>query len=105
MDPIPFQIIWLTAAASVFVGWLVVSFSPPGRRRTIVEWCSAIAMYVGLLSFFVYLALGARAEGNKLVLFAFGALCVLFSGGLLVSLWQTIRALAKPRSQQGNPTH
>lgn len=105
MDPSPFQIIWIATASIVFVGWLVVSFSAPSQRRTIVEWCSATAMYLGLLSLFVWLALQARADGKTFVLIAFGLLCAMFFGGLLVSGWHTVRALGGGSSQESSATH
>ena len=40
------------AAAVLVVGWLVVSFSEPGRRRAVIEWLSASAMYLALTMLF-----------------------------------------------------
>ena len=40
------------AVALLVAGWLIVSFSPPGPRRAIVEWLSASAMYLALSMLF-----------------------------------------------------
>jgi hypothetical protein len=96
-----FQIIWIASASILFVGWLVVSFTAPSQRRALVEWISATAMYTGLVTLFVSIALKAQASGNLFLLIAMGLLCVLFGGGFLVSLWHTLTALGgSSRSEQ-----
>jgi len=70
----------------------VVSFSAPGRKRTIVEWISTSAIYVILLLLFVHLVRDAIEDDSNIRLVAFGFLCVLFAGGLVVSLYQTFAA-------------
>jgi hypothetical protein len=89
----PLVIIGACALAVLVVGWLVVSFSEPGPRRTVIEWISATAMYTLLLMLFTHLVRGAIESGNTFALVAFGFLCALFGGGLLVSLYQTITSL------------
>jgi len=84
------------ALAVLIVGWLVVSFSAPGRKRTVVEWISATAMYAVLFLLFVHLVRGAIEDGSSVRLAAFGFLCVLFASGLVVSLYRTF-ASAKSR--------
>ena len=54
-----------TGLGVLVVGWLVVSFSPPGPRRAVVEWLAACGMYVALLSLFVNL-LGRALEADKI---------------------------------------
>ncbi len=105
MDFSIYQIIWISAAAVFFMGWPYVSFNSPSRGRTVVEWTSATAMYVGLLTFFVYHGLDAWAEGKTVLLIAFGLLCVMFGCGLLVSLWNTLAAMGGERKEQGSATH
>jgi len=100
-----FHILWITMAALVFVGWLIASFSPPSPRRVVVEWLAADAMYVGFVSFFVFLALRAQAAGNTVILVAFGFLCVLFGGGLIAALWQTATSLAGGGKSQSSATN
>ena len=105
MELFQFQIIWAAAASIVVTGWLVVSFTSPSRTRTIVEWSAATAMYVGLVSLFVYLELGALADDSTVLVVAFGFLCVLFGGGLLISLWNTVAAMGSPRKAGGSATN
>jgi hypothetical protein len=93
VNPSPTLIIGGSAAAVLVVGWLVVSFSEPSPRRTFVEWLSATAMYVALLTLFVHLVLRAVAEDSTLGQAAFGFLCVFFGGGLLVTVYRTVAAL------------
>jgi len=93
-----FRIVWIISGTILVIGWLVVSFSPPSPRRTIVEWLCTTAMYAAILAIFVSLALRAHASDNHFVLAGIGLLCALFGGGLLVSTWKTIAAL---RGKQG----
>lgn len=87
-----FGIIGWSAAAVLVLGWLVVSFSEPGRRRTVVEWVSADAMYLALMMLFGNLIARAWQSGNHFALVAFGFLGVMFTAGLCVSLYRTLMA-------------
>ena len=100
-----FQIIWITCASILFVGWLVVSFTAPSRRRTLVAWVSATAMYLGLLTLFISIALKAHASGNLFLLIAIGLLCVMFGGGLVVSLSHTLTALGSGKRSEHSATN
>ncbi len=100
-----FQIIWITCASILVVGWLVVSFTAPSNRRTVIEWVSAPTLYVGLLTFFLSIALNAYASGTLFVLIAIGLLCVLFGGGLVVSLWHTLTALGDRKQGESSATN
>jgi hypothetical protein len=100
-----FQIIWIAAGGILVVGWLVVSFTPPSRNRTVVEWLSATAMYAAILAIFVSLALRAHASGHVFAAWAIGLLCVLFGGGLLVSAWKTVTALGGGKKTQHSATN
>jgi len=82
-----------TAAGLVVLGWLVVSFLPRGRARSVLEWASTIALYVALASLFANLVARAHAAGNWLAVVAFGLLLVIFVGGLCVSLAMMVREL------------
>jgi hypothetical protein len=88
LDVGPLIVIGGCALAVLVVGWLVVSFSPPGPRRTVVEWLSATAMYALLMLFFLHLVRNAIENDSTVALVAFGFLCLIFGGGLLVSLYQ-----------------
>jgi hypothetical protein len=105
MDLTVFQMIWIASASVLFVGWLVVSFTPPSGRRTIIEWISASAMYLGLLTFFISIGLNARASGNTILLIAMGLLCAMFGGGLLVSLGKIITALGSGEKSESSATN
>lgn len=96
-----FGIIGWSAVAVLVLGWLVVSFSAPGRRRTIVEWLSASAMYLALVMLFGSLISRAWQSGNHFALVAFGFLGVMFASGLCVSLFNTLRA-ARGHSESGD---
>lgn len=88
------------AVVVVAIGWLIVSFSPPSPRREVVEWLSAAGLYAALLMLFVNLLLRAWSAGSTAGLIAFGFLALLFAGGALVSLVQTVLALREPRKTQ-----
>jgi hypothetical protein len=100
-----FQIIWIAAGGVLVIGWLVVSFTPPSRNRTIVEWLSATAMYAAILAIFVSLMLRAHASGHVFAAWAIGLLCVLFGGGLLVSAWKTVAAFGGDKKTQRSATN
>ena len=100
-----FQIIWIAAASIVFVGWLIVSFTAPSRNRTVVEWVAATAIYLGLSTFFVAIALEQREKGNTGLVVALGLLCVLFGGGLLVAGWKTMIAFRSSKRSETSATN
>ena len=100
-----FQIIWIVSGGVLVIGWLVVSFNPPSRNRTIVEWLSTTAMYAAILAIFVSLMLRAHASGHVFAAWAIGLLCVLFGGGLLVSAWKTVTALGRDKKTQSSATN
>jgi hypothetical protein len=84
-------VIGWAAAAVLVVGWLVVSFSEEGRRRAVIEWLSASAMYLALTMLFTNLISRAWQNGNHFALAAFGFLGVIFAAGLCVSLFNMLR--------------
>jgi hypothetical protein len=100
-----YQIIWIASGSVLLIGWLVISFTPPSRNRTVIEWLSATAMYTAILTIFVSLALRAHAAGHVFGAWAIGLLCVLFGGGLLVSAWKTVTALGGEKKIQGSTTN
>ena len=99
-----FQIIWIASGSVLVMGWLVVSFAPPSRNRTILEWLSVTAMYAAILTIFVSLALRAHATGHVFVVWAIALLCVLFGGGLLVSAWKALAAVGGKKKVQQSAT-
>ncbi len=105
MDLSPSFVIGGCALAVLVVGWLVVSFSAPGRKRTVIEWISATAIYGVLLVLFVHLVRDAIEDDSAVRLVAFGFLCLLFAGGLLVSLYQTIASSKGPRDSGSSATN
>ncbi len=100
-----YQLLWIGSGAIVLVGWLICTFAAPSPKRAIVEWLSAAAMYLGLATLFISLTMKAQASDNVFALVAFGFLCVLFGGGLLVSLWHTLVALGGENRSEANPTN
>ena len=44
-----YQIIWIISGSVLVIGWLVISFTPPSRNRTVIEWLSATAMYAAIV--------------------------------------------------------
>jgi len=90
MDWLP--LVGWTAVGLLVLGWLVVSFSAPSRSRTVIEWLTATAMYVALLSLFTAGFRRGLAADSTLMLVGFGFLCFMFGGGLLVALYRTFAA-------------
>lgn len=100
-----FQMLWIGSGSMVFVGWLICTFSTPSPKRAIVEWLSATAMYLGLVTLFISLTMRAQASDNTFALVAFGFLCVMFGGGMLVSLWHTLVAIGGGRRTEASATN
>ena len=93
------------AVAVVVAAVLGAAFSPPGPRRSLVEWLGSSALFVALLSFFVHLALRAQAAGSAFAVVAFGLLVAFFAAGLTVCVWKTV-AVMRGRSGAGpSATH
>ena len=99
------HIIWIVSGSILVVGWLTVSFAPPSRNRTVIEWLSATAMYTAILTIFVSLALRAHAAGYVFAVWAIGLICVIFGGGLLVSVWKTVTTLGGEKKAQSSATN
>ena len=99
------QIIWIISGSILVIGWLVVSFTPPSRNRTVIEWLATTAMYTAILTIFVSLALRVHAAGYVFGAWAIGLLCVLFGGGLLVSAWRALVALVGEKKTQSSATN
>jgi hypothetical protein len=85
-----------TGAAVVVVAWLIVSFTAPSPKRTVVEWLGACGLYLALVALFTNLSLRAQASGSTAGLIAFGFLLALFGSGLVVSLVQALLAARGP---------
>ena len=100
----PIGMLGFGALALLVVLWGVISFSQPGRRRTLLEWIAATCLYVALSMFFLSLVLDAREEGSTPKLVAFGFLLLIFGSGCLVSLFHTARSLGGGGSAQGSAT-
>jgi uncharacterized membrane protein len=94
-----------SGVAILVIGWLVVSFTPAGPRRAVIEWIAACGLYVALLMLFTNLARSAWEQGSTFALVAFGFLVVLFGGGLLVCLTQTLLALRGSGATQSSATN
>jgi len=105
MDLSVYQIIWIVSGSLLVIGWLIVSFARPSRSRLVVEWLSATAMYVAILTIFVRITLNAHADGKVFATWAIGLLCVLFGGGLLVSAWKALAALGSEKTGPTSQTH
>ncbi len=93
-------IIAIGALAVVAVGWVVVSFSAASRRRTVIEWVAATALYVFLLTIFVRGLLWALGADSIAGLIGFGFLCVFFGSGMTVCAINAFRA----RRSDGKPS-
>jgi len=94
-----------SALALIVVGWLVISFTAPSPRRTILEWLSSCALYVALLSLFVNLVLRAQQDVHNFAAVALGFLVALFGTGLLIALVQLVRSFGGPRKAEASATH
>jgi len=102
----PLGVIGYGAFGVVLVLWLVISFSKPGRGRSVLEWLGATHLYVALVALFVHLVLRSNETGSLLGQIAFGFLAVVFVLGFCVSLVNTFRAMGGGASAGGgSATH
>ena len=99
------QVVGITAAAVLVIGWLVVSFQRPGLARSRVAWIAASAMYLAFVAFFVNLFQRAQEASSTAGMVAFGFLAAMFVGGLLVSTWKTVVAFRKGSAGGQHATH
>jgi len=81
------------AVVLLVVLWHVISLTAPGSRREALEWASASCLYVALSMLFLGLVLRFLAEGQILIVVAFGFLGVIFGTGCCVSLFNFLRSL------------
>ena len=99
-------IVGYTGVALVVIAWLIVSFSAPSSKRTLVEWIGVCGLYLALVALFTNLSLRAQASGSTAGLVAFGFLLALFGSGLVVSLVRTLLAVRGPSgSAHADATH
>ena len=98
-------IIGFAALAVLAVGWVVVSFSAASRRRTVVEWVAATALYVFLLTIFVRGLLWARGADSIAGLIGFGFLCVFFGAGMIVCVTNAFRARGNDNEPSARATN
>lgn len=101
----PIGVVGFGALGIVLLLWLVISFTQPGRGRSLLEWLGATHLYVALGALFLKLVLDARADGSTLGQVAFGFLLVVFVLGFCVSLVNTLRALGGAGGQSDGATH
>jgi hypothetical protein len=101
-----FHITWIISGSILVIGWLIISFSPPSRKRTVIEWLATVAMYAAILAIFVSLTMRMHAAGFVFGAWAVGVLTItLFGGGLLVSIWKTIAAIGGEKKGQSSATN
>ena len=101
-----FEVIGFSGLAVLVIGWLIVSFSEPGKRRERVEWLAACGMYAALLSLFVHLTIRAYERDSEVAMLAFGFLVLFFTSGFAICLNQTVVSL-RGKSTKGaeSPTN
>lgn len=96
-----FEVTGWTGVALFVIGWLVVSFRPPGPRRERIEWLATCSMYLTFLSLFAHLSLRALERDSHVATAAFGFMFVFFTVGLFVCLTQTVGVLrGKPKGPE-----
>jgi hypothetical protein len=93
------------AGAALVVGWLAVSFQRPGRVRAILEWASALAMY--LLLFVLMASQFERflASGKWILVGTFAFLCFLFASGFVVTAVLLLREILGKKDAGTDATH
>jgi len=100
-----YSAIAIGAATALALGWLIVSFRTPGRVRSIVEWASALALYLLLLVLMASQLERFLDKGKWLMVGTFGFLCVLFGAGFLVCGVLLVREVLGKKGADSDATH
>ena len=93
------------AAAALVLGWLAVSFHRPGRMRSILEWASALAMYLLLFVLMASQLQRFLGEGKWLLIGTFSFLCFLFGAGFIVTGVLLVREILGKKDAGADATH
>lgn len=102
----PIAIVGYAGVGVVVIAWLVVSFTAPNPKRTVIEWLGACGLYLALVALFTNLSLRAQESGSTAALVAFGFLLALFGSGLVVSVVQALLAIRGPSGRaSADATH
>lgn len=81
------------AATLLAALWIVISFSAPGRRRTVLEWFATLAMYGVLITIMGSGLQRFSASDSHVLTITFGCLVAFFSSGFVVALTLMVRDL------------
>ena len=93
------------AAALLAIGWLIVSFQAPGRTRSILEWASALAMYLLLFVLMASQLQRFLGAGKWLLVCSFAFLCGLFGTGFVVTGVLLVREILGKSDAGTDATH
>jgi hypothetical protein len=93
------------AAVALAIGWLMVSFRAPGRTRSILEWASALALYLLLLVLMTSQFERFLGSGKWLLVGSLGFLSFLFGAGFLVTGVLLVREILGKREAGTDATH
>jgi hypothetical protein len=93
------------AGTVLALGWLWVSFQAPGRKRSVVEWTSALAMYLLLLMLMAAQFHRFWDDGRWVMMTTFGFLVFLFGSGFIVTFVLLLRELVGKKSAGTDATH
>ncbi len=102
IDVLLLKIVGFSSLALLVIGWLAVSFLPPGRIRSRVAWVAVTCMYLALLCLFANLFQSALREESMLGMIAFGFLGAVFTGGVVVSAVKAVGQFVG-RGSAGHP--
>ncbi|HME73633.1 MAG TPA: hypothetical protein VKM54_27785 [Myxococcota bacterium] len=100
-----YSTIAICAAAALAVGWLLVSFQTPGRTRSILEWASALAMYLLLFALMASQLQRFLGAGKWLLVGSFAFLCFLFGSGFVVTGALLVREILGKKDAGTDATH
>ena len=87
------------------LGWLLVSFQTPGRVRSILEWASALAMYLLLFVLMAHQLQHFFGGGKWLFIGTFAFLCFLFATGFVVTGFLLVREILGKKDTGTDSTH
>jgi hypothetical protein len=99
------KVVGFTALGLLGLGWLVVSFLPPGRSQRLLARLAAAAMYLALACLFTQLTQDNWAKGRALLFVPFGFLLGVFVTGFFVTLVKWVQELGSAGESAASATH
>lgn len=99
------KLVGFPALGALVLGWLVVSFLPPGRNQRLVARLAAAAMYLAFACLFTQLTQSNWEKGRAVLFVPFGFLLGIFVVGFVWTLVKFARELGSGGESAASASH